>query len=70
MKVRIETDDGQALEFNDTDTELFDFSTPHDMRDVTPAGSDSIRYEFTGTSHVKLSATFPPGKSPRWVDRA
>lgn len=67
VHVRVETDNGQILEFTDADTVDCEISTPYDKVDVTPPGATATAWKLT-TPRFKLDASFPEGAPPRWSE--
>jgi len=66
ISVTVQAED-QVLTFTEKDLVDFEFSTPFDKEDITPAGKVAKLYKLT-TPHFKMDAVFPVGKGPRWED--
>ncbi len=58
---------GAALVYLDEDVESCEFSSPHDVHDVTPEGS-AFSVRTLGQQTINLSLRFKPGVSARWVE--
>ena len=65
--VRVETDDGQVLEFTQDDVTAYEVSTPYGVEDITPPDSEYAVRRLT-TPRFRLDATFTESDPPRWVD--